>query len=246
MLIRILPSVAPGRCRASMKCTRWHGAAVRRRSLNHHRRCQEPCRRCAEPGRIVERDDRRRCARPEPWERLRGGLLVAESRARSMLLVGAGLLGRSWASVECRWRLRQRVLTATVLLPAAHGAQPRPATRLLDHRPPARLAWRGGDRRRQRRPWRCRRRFAYSRWNATPTRQADHRAGTGVVGHAISRGSRHPREERLLFTDADVDAPIGPIIVNEEFVRRWNDGKPVVGRRYGRVGPKDHAQKWWA
>jgi predicted lysophospholipase L1 biosynthesis ABC-type transport system permease subunit len=50
-------------------------------------------------------------------------------------------------------------------------------------------------------------------------------------GYAEALGMR--LKSGRFITEADVDAPIDIVVVNEEFVRAyWKDGKPVIGRRH--------------
>lgn len=186
--------------------------------------------------------------------RLRAGLLVAEAALAVMLLIGAGLLIRSFVglvSVDAGYTA-DNVLTAQVFLPVAGGAGP-------PQRDPAaasrtvRLA-----------------ETLLTRLRAVPGVVA---AGAGnlaplggamtigafdlpgvfgpdgapvvarateysvTAGYAEALGLRL-REGRLL-TDADRAASVRPLVVSESFVRAYlADGPPAVGRRFeGLVGP---------
>lgn len=169
---------------------------------------------------------------------LRAGLLVAEAALAVVLVVGAGLLARSFTRlvrVDAGYDPRD-VITATVMR-QADPTPDAPSTAWID--------------------------AMLQRIRARPTVAAAAAANMAPLGNTTAiRGFEMPgagpngekgiaratawvvtpgydramglrvREGRFLG-DGDVGAPLDALVVNEEFVRLYlRDGSPVVGRRY--------------
>jgi len=170
--------------------------------------------------------------------RLRGGLLIVEAALAVVLLVGAGLLARSFVrltSVDGGYD-PTNVLTGEILLPP--GATPEATNATKAYAIIERLGALPGV-------------SAIGAGNMAPlapvsairmiTLPERDAGGEAVVARAIAWAVTPGFAEALglrvksgrLLNPADVDAPIQSIVVNEEFVRLyWNDGKPLIGRRY--------------
>ena len=170
--------------------------------------------------------------------RLRRGLLVAEAALAVLLLVGTGLLARSFvalAGVDPGYNA-DKVLMAQVLLPpvaAGDASNSVVAESIL-----SRLQTLPGV-------------VAAGAGNMAPlaptsaiqmlTLPEIGPDGERITARALAWTVSHGYAEALglrvragrSFTAVDATSPTRAVIVNEEFVRRyWTDGRPVVGRQY--------------
>jgi putative ABC transport system permease protein len=169
---------------------------------------------------------------------LRAGLLVAEAALAVMLLVGAGLLARSFVAltkVDGGFDA-SNVLTGEILLPPPATAES--ANAVMAYNILERLRTLPGVQAIGAGNMTPLARMSAVRMITLPERSA---AGEAIVARAtawsVTPGYAEALGLRLkagrLFIDADVDAPLQSLVVNDEFVRLyWSDGKPVVGRRY--------------
>lgn len=178
--------------------------------------------------------------------RVRSALLVAEAALAVMLLVGAGLVGRSFAAltrVDAGYE-PSNVLMGEVYLTGAAAAGRRPeqfATELL-----ARVRAMPGV-------------SAAGIGNMAPFGNSAYITGFTIPGSigpdgkpVVARALQYDvtpgyaealglrlREGRL-FTDADVTRAIGSYLVNETFARTYfTDGRPVVGRQWQNFGREE-------
>jgi predicted permease len=169
---------------------------------------------------------------------LRAGLLVAEAALAVVLLVGAGLLMRSFA------RLVQvdagydplNVLTARIYLPGADRGEAQTAAfvdRLLERlrATPGVMAAGGGS------MAPLSDSTAISGFQLPDIGPDGQRIVARALSYVVTPGFAEAlglrlREGRLL-SPSDVSAPTQALVVNEEFVRAYlTDGRPVLGRRY--------------
>ena len=174
-------------------------------------------------------------------KRLRGGLLVAEAALAVMLLVGAGLLGRSFvrlANVDPGYD-PTNVLAAEILLPPAASGETATAAKaytILDRLRalPGITAIGAGNMGLLMMSSSIRMMTLEERDSSGQPIQARAIAWVVTPGYTEALGLRI--KSGRMISDADIDSPGGTVVVNEEFVRTyWNDGKPVVGRRYDGV-----------
>ncbi len=179
--------------------------------------------------------------------RLGGGLLVAEAALSVMLLVGAGLLIRSYTelmAVDPGYD-PGHVLVAQVDLGGQSETEGNRQLALdlvdrMDGLPGVEAAGVAN---------------MAPLGNATAVRQftlpASVTGGQPVtaraISYAVSPGYAEALSLRLvagrLFVPEDLSAGVRPMLVNEEFVRSYlNDGRPVVGRRFEEGDDEEHAR----
>lgn len=166
--------------------------------------------------------------------RLRAGLIVAESALAVMLLVGAGLLARSFTTlvrVDAGYDAAN-VLTARIYLPGAERSKAENDAFVSQLLPRVR-AWPEV--------------VAAGAGNMSPLGRSTSMSGFDLPGpdgqrvnvsatsYVVTPGYAEALRLRLregrLFEERDLGPSAQPILVNEEFVRRYlNDGRPVIGR----------------
>lgn len=174
-------------------------------------------------------------------KRLRRGLLVAEAALAVILLVGAGLLGRSFvrlANVDPGYDATN-VLAAEIMLPPGPTPETTTAAKaytILDrlHTLPGIKAIGAGNMGV----------LTMSSAIRTMTLQERDASGQPILARAIAWVVSPGYAEALglrvksgrMITDADIDTTAQVVVVNESFARTyWNDGTPIVGRRYDGV-----------
>lgn len=173
---------------------------------------------------------------------LRDGLLALEAAFAVVLLVGALLLGHSLArlmTVDAGYTADE-VLSATIRMP--RGARPERSTALVDA-----LADRLGHRSdvaafgaATTMPMVAM--TAVTSFPIAPSPSSDTTVMTRSVTYVATPGYAEAVRLRLregrFFTSDDQRPGVRPLIVNEEFVRRYLRG-PVVGRRFERLHPEE-------
>ncbi|MGE3191632.1 MAG: ABC transporter permease [Vicinamibacterales bacterium] len=184
--------------------------------------------------------------------RLRAGLLIAESALAVMLLVGAGLLARSFAAlvtVDGGYDAAN-VLTATVYLgrpgpgPGGPGGGPsvQPFTDALLERlralPGVEAA--GGS---NMAPLSGALRIEATDLPGPPGPDGQPRIAR-AAGYTITPGYGEALGLRLrdgrFFTASDIGSGLQPLVVNDAFVQAYlSDGDPVVGRRFEQFAGAD-------
>lgn len=170
--------------------------------------------------------------------RLRGALLATEAALAVLLLVGAGLLARSFValtSVDAGYNPHNVLLAQVVLPPVAAGDTMTSATadRILTRvKAIPGIDSAGAGNMAPLAP------VAAIRLVTLPEVGPDgQRIQARALAWGVTPGYAEALGQRLVtgrfFRDEDAASPIQALIVNEAFVRRyWSDGKPVVGRRY--------------
>ncbi len=167
--------------------------------------------------------------------RLRGLLLVAEAAVATMLLVGAGLLIRSFGrlvAVDAGYD-PSNVVTARVYLPP--GTSPEQSSRFADAllgrlRGMAGVAAAGVSNMAPLAGVTAISGFSLPEGGNGPARTAKALSYLVTPGYAEALSLR-VREGRS-FTEADESSGIQPIVVNQEFARQYVPPGPVAGRRY--------------
>jgi predicted permease len=170
-------------------------------------------------------------------------LLGAEAAFASLLLVGAALFAHSLirlTHVDAGYTA-DRVLTARVQLP--RGAAPERTASLIEHvldvtRSLPGTTAAGAGTMMPLLPM-----TAMTSFTVPGAMPGDGLIQTRQITYVVTSGYAEALSLRLrqgrLFNDADVGAGVRPMIVNDEFVRRYFPRAPVIGRRFSNLYPSD-------